>query len=128
MATNKKSKVVCIVQKDTGLKGDALCFFVGAPPKTIDNQLCVVLGDDGNPVIDEHTGEPRLAFPPVADITKCKDRFGSGAIVDEPCYCITFEGAPVQVIIKDSFVVKTIVHVVDNVPSKSVPELPDAAE
>ncbi len=91
----------------------AVYFRVGCVPIKSDGSECI--NPDGTP-----------AFPRVTDIKHCRDRFGSGAQINQPCYVVSFEGSSEQTIIPtSSFTQATVVVEVADTEESIIPNLPE---
>lgn len=88
----------------------AVFFRVGSIPLNSNGEECVTL--DGQP-----------AFPRVDKIEHCRDRFGGGAFVDQPCYTVTFVDAEEKVIIPVTKFCQATVIVIDT-EEAHVPVMP----
>jgi len=68
--------------------------------------------------------EPVPAFPPVVEIKSCRDRFGSGAQIDQPCYMVSFQDAPEKVVIPANKYCQATIAVIDteDAPIPAMPE------
>ncbi len=88
----------------------AAFFRVGSIPLNSDGEECV-------------TPEGQPAFPRVEKIEHCRDRFGGGAFVDQPCYTITFTEAAEKVIIPVTKFCQATVIVID-AEENHVPVMP----
>lgn len=87
----------------------AAYFRVGCSPKNSAGQVCA------NP-------ENEPAFPLVEKIEHCRDRFGGGAQVDQPCYVVHFEDAEEKVIIPVTEFCQATVVVIEDGPV--IPAMP----
>lgn len=109
---SKKTVITSILNKHGHNDFAAVCFRLGATPIKADGQPCV-----------NEAGEP--LFPPVSEIKHCRDRFGAGAMVNIPCYVISFEDSPEQVIIPANEFAQITLMVVDKEEKSEVPNLPE---
>jgi|AntAceMinimDraft_10_1070366.scaffolds.fasta_scaffold83606_2 hypothetical protein len=75
----KKGKITSILMTNVTAEFAAAYFRVGALPLKI----------NGTPCTDAFGGP---ALPIVESIKFCKHEFGAGALVQQPCYAIEFEG------------------------------------
>lgn len=107
---SKKTIVSSILM--TNVPAFAAAFFrVGDVPLNAEGQPCEI-----NEV---------PAFPPVKEIKFCRDRFGGGAIVDQPCYEITFEDAAEKVLVPANAFTQATVLVIDATTNdEPVPAMP----
>jgi len=106
----KTSFISSLLQHDVPAFAAAY-FRIGCVPLKADGQPC--LGPDGNPV-----------FPKVISIKHCRDRFGSGTIINQPCYVVSFEDSLEQTIIPTTCFTQATVVVEDGDDEESVPGLP----
>lgn len=90
----------------------ATYFRVGTVPLNAAGEPCTAPGDVDTP-----------AFPPVTDIMSCRDRFGGGAQIDQPCYVVSFEDSPEKVIIPATKFCQTTIAVVDP-DEQNIPNMP----
>lgn len=105
----KKTIISSILQKADVPAFAAVYFRVGTAPLKANGEIC--LDAAGNPV-----------FPPVKEIKHCRDRFGSGAQIDHPCYDIHFEGSDERLIMPISKYVQITVVTTDEDPVPGLPE------
>jgi hypothetical protein len=109
----KKTIINSILASDIPYDFAAVYFTVGGVP----------LKKDGQPCIDAN-GEP--LFPPVKEIKHCRDRFGTGAYVDQPCYDIHFEDNPQRILVPVKKCSQIGIVVVEEEQENNTPELPEA--
>ena len=84
-----KSTIVSITQKvPPAFKPAAVFFPINGQPLDVNGVVCQ--DNEGNSL-----------FTNVSSIVFCKDRYGSGAVYNKPCYIVSFEDVP-QVIIIDA--------------------------
>lgn len=104
-----KSKIVSFVQKNTNFGPGAVFFGVGGIPLDSSGNTCVL--EDGTP-----------NFPPVSSIIHCKHAYGSGAVVNRPCYVVNFEniGQVVVVPVEDATQIT-----IQKIEEAEVPALPE---
>jgi hypothetical protein len=108
----KKTIVTSILM--TGVPPFAATYFrVGTVPLNATGVPCTVPGDADTP-----------AFPAVSEIISCRDRFGGGAQIDQPCYVVKFEGSPESVIIPATQYCQATVAIVDP-DEPHTPNLPE---
>ncbi len=107
-----KSTIAYLTQKTTpALKNAAVCFPVNGQPLNCDGLPCI--NDLGQPL-----------FPNVSKVVFCKDRYGSGAVYNKPCYAVEFEDSP-QVILIDADDVSQISVLKYSQDDVEVPTLPE---
>lgn len=105
----KKTMITSILL--TGVPSFAAVFFsVGSSPLNAAGEICSAPGNADQP-----------AFPEVSEIMHCRDRFGGGAQIDQPCYVVKFVDADQKVIIPATEFCQATVAVIDteetNIPS-----------
>jgi len=86
-------------------------FRIGCAPLNSAGEECVT--PDGQP-----------AFPVVEKIEHCRDRFGGGAQVDQPCYAVSFVDAEEKVIIPITQFCQATIVVLDSNDDANVPSMP----
>lgn len=82
----KKGTITSILMSNVSSIFAATYFRLGDVPLNNNGTPC--LAEDGTPV-----------FPSVASIKFCKHEFGAGALVQQPCYAVAFEGSPETMVI-----------------------------
>jgi len=103
--TKKKSKITNLVLKNNVPSYVASCFRVGAIPT-----------DRTNTVVE--------TMPEVKSISFARHAYGQGAVVDEPCYFVTFNNSNEILIIAASERGQVIISV-DNEEAGHTPPLPE---
>lgn len=106
---SKKTIISSLLQKADTPAFAAVYFRVGAIPLKADGTVCV--DPDGNPV-----------FPAVKEIKHCRDRFGTGAQIDQPCYDIHFVDSDERLIMPISKFVQATIVTIDEDPVPGLPE------
>lgn len=103
--SKKKSKIAAIVLKTNVPKYVAVCFRVGALPTDTDKNIVEVM-------------------PIVKSISYSRHAYGQGAVVDEPCYFISFENSDEVLVVPASERAQVVIatDTGDEVHTPSLPE------
>lgn len=108
-----KSTIVSIMQKTPPAFKQAAVFFpVNGQP----------LNADGVPCTNENN---ESLFPNVSKISFCKHEYGSGAVVNRPCYLVEFENSPQVIVIYADDVAQVSVFRGSVEANEGVPALPE---
>ena len=109
----KKTIVTSILL--AGLPSFAATYFrIGTVPLDSTGEICNA----------PNGGTNTPAFPVVTEIISCRDRFGTGAQIDQPCYVVKFENSPESVVIPANNFCQATVAVVDP-DEQNVPNMPE---
>jgi len=107
----KKGKITSILMSNMSAVFAATYFRVGDTPLNNNGTPC--LDAEGNPV-----------FPAIESIKFCKHEFGAGALVQQACYAIKFEGSPETMVIPATQFSQVTITVADDATAPPVPAMP----
>lgn len=109
----QKSKIISLLQPaDSMFEPGAVFFPVNGHPRNKAGEVCA--DADGNPI-----------FPPVESIMFCRHAYGQGAVVDQPCYIVSFVNSQQVVAIAATQMCQITIHKTDADDNSNIPALPE---